>query len=130
MLNSVRQRTHRSAMTEIALSLALATGVCVTGPVANMPSAYAADAAELEVSINHHKFEPSELKVPVGTPIKLLVKNFDATAEEFESAALKVEKVIAGNGTAIIRLRPLAKGSYAFFGEYHEDTAKGVLVAE
>lgn len=33
---------------------------------------------------------------------------------ESESESLKVEKVITGNGTAIIRLKPLAKGSYPF----------------
>ena len=41
-----------------------------------------------------------------------------------------MEKVVAGQGSAIIRLKPLAKGSYPFVGEYHEQTAKGVVVAE
>ncbi len=85
---------------------------------------------ELTIEIKDHKFSPSELKVPAGTPIKLTVKNLDATAEEFESHPLHVEKVIAGNATATVRIKPLDKGSYKFVGEYHEDTAKGTLVAE
>jgi len=62
--------------------------------------------------------------------IKLTVKNLDSTAEEFESKPLKVEKVIAGNATAVIRLKAQSKGSYKFFGEYHEKTAQGVLIVE
>ena len=41
-----------------------------------------------------------------------------------------MEKVIAGNASAVIRMKPLEKGSYAFFGEYHENTAQGVLIAD
>ena len=94
------------------------------------PPAMAADEVEATISIKDHKFEPAELKVPAGKAVKLTVKNLDTTAEEFESKPLKFEKIIAGNGTAVIRLKPLAKGSYKFFGEYHEATAHGVLIAE
>lgn len=93
-------------------------------------AARAADEVEVTISIKDHKFDPAEVKVAAGKAIKLTVKNLDATAEEFESKTLKVEKVIAGKGTAVIRLKPLAKGSYKFFGEYHEKTAQGVLIAE
>jgi plastocyanin len=93
------------------------------------PHAQAADT-ELTIEIKDHKFSPSEFKVPAGQPIKLTVKNLDATAEEFESHPLHVEKVIAGNATATVRIKALEKGTYKFVGEYHEDTAKGTLVAE
>ena len=63
--------------------------------------------------------------MPAGKAIKLTVKNLDASAEEFESKPLKFEKVIAGKATAVIRLKPLTKGSYNFFGEYHENSAQG-----
>ncbi len=46
------------------------------------------------------------------------------------SSALKVEKVIAGGGEGSVRLRPLDPGRYPFMGEYHADTAKGVVIAE
>jgi hypothetical protein len=58
------------------------------------------------------------------------VANEDATPEEFESSALKLEKVIAGKSKATVRVGPLKPGRYEFIGEYHADTAKGVLVAE
>ncbi len=90
----------------------------------------AADEVEVTISIKDHKFEPAEVKVPAGKAIKLTVKNLDSTAEEFESKPLKIEKVISGNGTAVIRLKAQAKGTYKFVGEYHEKTAQGVLIAE
>jgi plastocyanin len=90
----------------------------------------AADEVEVTISIKDHKFDPAEVKVPAGKAIKITVKNLDSTPEEFESKPLKVEKVIAGGGTAVIRLKAQTKGSYKFFGEYHETTAQGMLIVE
>jgi plastocyanin len=89
-------------------------------------------AADLEValSITEHRFSPAEIKVPAGKKIKLVVSNLDATPEEFESHALNREKVIAGNTKVNIYIGPLTPGKYPFFGEFHESTARGVIVAE
>ncbi len=85
---------------------------------------------EVEISIKDHKFEPDALKLPTGKPIKISIKNLDASPEEFESSDLGFEKVIAGNSGAIVRLKPLKPGTYMFIGEYHQDTALGHIVAE
>jgi plastocyanin len=114
-------RSARHLLSGLALALAL---------VVPAVPAVSADEAEFTIEVKDHKFSPAEVKVPASTPIKLTVKNLDVTAEEFESHPLGVEKVIAGSGSATIRLKPLAKGSYAFVGEYHEETAKGTLIAE
>jgi Cupredoxin-like domain len=90
----------------------------------------AAEPANLQLVIRDHRFEPAELRVPANTPLVIEVRNEDDTAEEFESADLKVEKVIAGKRHGTVRLRALPPGRYPFIGEYHADTAKGVLVAE
>lgn len=92
--------------------------------------ARAEDTHEVEISIKNHKFEPASLKLPTGKPIKILVKNLDASPEEFESHDLGFEKVIAGNSSATVRVKPLKPGTYIFFGEYHQDTALGHVVAE
>lgn len=84
----------------------------------------------VEISIKDHKFEPDSLKLPAGKPIKITVKNLDATPEEFESYELGFEKIIAGNSSAIIRLKPLKPGTYMFFGEFHQDSALGHIVVE
>lgn len=91
--------------------------------------AHAADPEVLLV-IKDHRFEPAELKVPSGQRIKLVVHNQDGTPEEFESHPLNREKLIPGGVKATIYIGPLKAGRYEFFGEYHEATAKGVLVAE
>lgn len=90
---------------------------------------FAADA-EVSVSIQNHVFEPAELRVPAGRRIKLVVNNRDSTAEEFESHELNREKLIPAGGTATIYVGPLTPGRYPFFGEFHEKTARGLLVAE
>ena len=60
----------------------------------------------------------------------ITVVNNDATSEEFESKTLKVEKVIPGKSKGIVRIGPLKPGRYPFVGEFHEDTAKGQIVAK
>ncbi len=51
-------------------------------------------------------------------------------AEEFDSAALAIEKVVAGGRSTIVRLRPLEPGRNPFMGEYHSATAQGVIIVE
>ena len=89
-------------------------------------------AAEPEVLlvIKNHRFEPSELKVPAGQRVKLVVHNQDSTPEEFESHSLNREKVIPGGAKATIFIGPLKPGRYTFFGEFNEKTAQGAVVAE
>ena len=43
---------------------------------------------------------------------------------------MKVEKVIPGKSKGVVRIGPLKPGRYPFFGEFHEATAKGTLIAE
>src|SRR5258708_3740234 len=78
----------------------------------------------------NHKSAPTGVPLPAGKPVILVVKNADATAEEFESSALKIEKIIPGGQQGTVRLRPLAVGSYDFIGEFHSDTANGKVIAE
>jgi plastocyanin len=89
-----------------------------------------AASTEATLVIKNHRFEPAELKVAAGQRIKLIVHNQDSSAEEFESHPLKAEKVIAGGAKATLYVGPLKPGRYPFVGEFHEATAKGVLIAE
>lgn len=89
-----------------------------------------ASAADFEITLKGHSFSPAEFTVPAGEAITLTVRNLDATPAEFESKELKVEKVMAGNSSIVVKVRPLKPGRYVFVDEYHEDVAKGTLVAE
>jgi plastocyanin len=82
------------------------------------------------ITLENHHFSPSEVHFPSGQPVVLLIKNRDATAEEFESAALKVEKILAAKGETVVHLRPTEHGHYTFVGEHHEKVARGVLIAD
>jgi len=84
----------------------------------------------ISLTIKDHKFGPEEIRVPAGKAVVLKITNADSTPEEFESKALKIEKVIAGGKDATVRLPALKAGRYPFVGEYHEDTAKGVVIVE
>ena len=92
--------------------------------------AQAEDAYSVTITIRDHRFEPAEFHVPAGKRILLTVINADPLSEEFDSTALKVEKVIAGKSQGVVHISPLNPGRYDFIGEYHEETAKGRVIAE
>ncbi len=92
--------------------------------------AFAADMPEFKITIKDHRFEPAETRIPANQQVKLLVENLDATPEEFEGEDFDVEKVIPGNSQAAILVGPFEPGEYEFVGEFHEETAKGELIAE
>jgi len=107
----------------------------IIAPMAALALAFAAfaaqaDTATAEVRIKNHRFHPAELRVPAGQRIKLTVHNDDATPEEFESQALRVEKIVTGNNDAVVYFGPLDPGEYHFFGEFHQATAQGKVIAE
>ena len=111
---------HRVVCSALGLSLAFAT--------AWAPSALAGD--DYVLTIKDHKFEPTDLAIPADTKIKLQVRNLDPTAEEFESSDLNREKVVAGGGEITVFIGPLSQGKYEFFGDFHQDTARGHLVVQ
>jgi hypothetical protein len=90
----------------------------------------ASAAGDINLTLKNHRFSPSEIHLKAGTRNLIILHNEDATVDEFDSTALKVEKVVAGHSTGKIRLRPLSPGKYPFMGEYHAATAQGVVIAE
>jgi hypothetical protein len=91
----------------------------------------AARAADLPTLVFHnHRFVPDRIQVPAGIKFQLKVQNTDDTADEFESVDLNREKLVAPGQTITVFLGPLDPGEYKFFGDFHQDTAQGVLVAK
>jgi plastocyanin len=105
-----------SLIAAAAVTLILATQAAATAPVT--------------LTIKNHKFAPTEIHVKANTPAEFTIINQDASVEEFDSVSLKVEKVVSGNDQGTVRVRPLAPGRYPFMGEFHSDTAEGVVIAE
>jgi plastocyanin len=102
----------------------------IAGFSVSAPALSADTPKEITIAIKDHLFSPSEVKVPAGQKVKLIVDNQDATPEEFESHELGREKVIGGGKKASIFIGPLKAGNYPFFGEFNPKTAKGTIIAE
>jgi high-affinity iron transporter len=107
---------------------ALAAAAALTLFLTGGPSARAEDLPTLV--FHNHRFEPGRIEVPAHTKFKLLVKNTDDTADEFESTTLNREKLVPPGQTITVFLGPLDPGEYKFFGDFHQDTAQGVLVVK
>lgn len=120
MTGPVLRRVRRRG----AAIAALLAGLCFSGV------AIADDPAPINVTLKDHRFVPSEIHVPTGKRMVLIVRNEDTTPEEFDSSALQIEKVITGGTYATIWLHPLGPGRYPFMGEFHPDTAQGVVISE
>ena len=74
---------------------------------------------------------PAELTIPAGQKVELIIRNQQQTPAEFESTSLHREKVVPPGKEIPVFLGPLDPGrQYPFFGDFHRDTAKGVLVAK
>jgi len=85
---------------------------------------------EVDLIIKDHKFEPEILELPAGQKIRITIHNQDITIEEFESHDLKREQIVLANSKARVILAPLKPGEYQFFGEFHEETARGKIIVK
>ncbi len=90
----------------------------------------AADLPTYALTVKGGYFQPTEIRVPAGQRFKISVTNLGPGPEEFESLSLRKETVLAEGVTRSVVFAPLKKGRYDFFGEFHPDTAKGVIIVE
>jgi plastocyanin len=88
-----------------------------------------ADDPTVTIDLKDHQFVPSEVPVPAGVKVKLLVKNDQTTTAEFESNSLHREKIVEAGNTITVYVGPLDAGSYEFFDDFHNAT-RGHLVAK
>ena len=119
VLSHIIGRPQRVRVVAVAALLAMVVGT---------PAARADDTIQLE--FKQHRLVPDRLVVPAHVKFRLLVKNSDDTAEEFESTALNREKLVPAGQTITVFLGPLEPGEYKIFGDFHQDTARGVLIAQ
>jgi heme/copper-type cytochrome/quinol oxidase subunit 2 len=133
--------TQLAAWLATLLTLVVASRVISRVPVRSVAVAMVLGAALAGVAparaddlptlvFHNHRFEPDRIQVPAGAKFQLKVKNTDDTADEFESVDLNREKLVAPGQTITVFLGPLTPGEYKFFGDFHQDTAQGVLVAK
>ena len=80
-----------------------------------------ADEPKVSIAIRDDGFAPAEVQVPAGTKIELSIKNEQKSAAEFESQALRREKVIPPGATATVYVGPLQPGRYEFFDDFQSE---------
>lgn len=104
----------------------------VVGALAAVGAAAPALAADdsFALSIQGHRFSPTDIEIPAGKKVTLIVKNLDATPEEFESTDLRREKVVSGGDEITVYIGPLRPGRYEFFGDFNPDTARGHIIVK
>jgi hypothetical protein len=90
--------------------------------------AQAQDVHVVSVVLKDGSIAPTVLEVPAGKRIKIMVSNDGTTPIEFESKALKFEKVLAPGAKSSVVINPLKPGEYGFFDEFHPE-ATGKIVA-
>jgi len=99
-------------------------------PLSLLPWFTLAETPEVHVTLEHHVFTPSEVRVPANTRVKLIIHNKDDTMEEFDSFDLNREKVLFAGRKARIFIGPLSPGRYEYFGEFFPNTARAHVIVE
>lgn len=93
-------------------------------------NALAQQPLEISLTIQDGKFEPAEIEVPANTPVRLKLKNLERKPVEFESNALRFEKIVTAGSEATVNVRAQKPGRYEFFDEFREDNVRGTLVVK
>ena len=88
-----------------------------------------ADDPALSILMKNNQFVPSEVQIPAGVKVKLVVRNENSTASEFESTEFHREKVVPPGQEITVFVGPLDPGSYEFFDDFHPQT-RGHLVVK
>lgn len=107
----------------------LFSGLVMTLAITAMPVS-AADLPTFNLVVRDGHFLPDSMEVPANTKFRLLIKNEGPGPEEFESAELQKEKVLAPGASSFLIFQPLKPGTYKFFGEFHPKTAQGRIIAK
>lgn len=87
-----------------------------------------AERQEFPVVLKNNLFYPAKITIPSNQKVKLVIDNQDDSIEEFDSFTLNREKVLFPQQKSVIYIGPLSPGHYAFFGEYHPNSARGVVI--
>jgi hypothetical protein len=86
------------------------------------------DLKVVKLTIKDHKLVPDRIELPSGSKAELTVTNEGPGTEEFESAALRIEKLIPMGKSITVKIGPLRSGTYDLTGDFHADSCKGTLV--
>jgi plastocyanin len=101
----------------------------VTALLALIAASALADDPSITITLKNNQFVPSEVQIPAGLKVKLVVRNENPTTSEFESNQFHREKVVTSGQEITVFVGPLDPGSYEFFDDFHPQT-RGHLVVK
>jgi hypothetical protein len=96
-------------------------------------AARADDTPTFSIEFHDGKIAPLQLTVPANKRFRVELHNTGATAAEFESSELHLEKVLAPNNPMpppVLVIRSLDPGDHIFFDDLHADAPKIHLIAK
>lgn len=88
------------------------------------------DDVTIRIEFKDGVVTPARVEAPAKTRLRLDLNNLGDGPAEFESKSLRLEKVLAAHGHAIMVIRNLDPGEYDFFDDFHPDSAPAVIVAK
>jgi len=88
-----------------------------------------ADDASFAITLKNNQFIPSEVQIPAGVKVKLIVRNENPTTSEFESIEFHREKIVTPGQEITVFVGPLDPGRYEFYDDFHQE-ARGHLVVK
>ena len=89
---------------------------------------FAQDVPSFSISLKNGQFVPSEVQIPAGVKVKLVVRNENSTTSEFESTQFHREKIVPPGQEITVFVGPLDQGSYEFFDDFHQETRGHLIV--
>ena len=127
MLGFLASRIDALTKPTLTLIIILNIGVSMFSLLLAATVSPAFGATHLKLVIRDHKFAPADLVAPAGEVFELEVENFGPGVEEFESTAMRIEKILLSGKSSVFRVGPLKSGSYDMFGDFHPDSCRGTL---
>jgi len=76
----------------------------VVGLFVMLPCTSHAQEPAYTLAIRDHRFEPSEIDIPAGKKVALVVRNLDPTPEQFDSTQLRQEKRLTTSWAVKVRI--------------------------
>jgi hypothetical protein len=98
--------------------------------IAAIGSPHAEPEVVFTIEFEDGKITPLRLEVPSNQRFKIELRNNGRSAAEFESDALRKEKVLAPGAQSFVVFKSLDPGEYEFVDEFHPEAPKGTIVAK
>ena len=123
------ERRTFAAITVVVVGLMALFGILHLVALSSVSASEKADA--ITVEMKNTEFNPTELQVPAGQPVKFVVKNRDLGVHTFTIKELGIDFTIVGRSEKLIEFSSTGAGTFEYICEIpgHDDM-KGTIVVQ